>query len=203
MGEHRSRIGAALLASTPVFLAAGATIAATSAAGWKSPYVIGVFVAAVLCLLGSLWAFGVWGALLRRRNPSPRCVKPSQVPPDQRSPRGRLEAHAERGKEILARIDKASEGYAVPFGGLLAQAKAMESEERQATALRSDRDGWMATAMGIVERLAPNLLDEYKTDYVVRTPTVPALGAVFHDLREPLRQRLDGLQRVIDAMEDQ
>lgn len=118
------------------------------------------------------------------------------------TPRGRLEAHAGRGKEILARIDKASEDFSVPLvGGLAAQAKAMESAQRQATVLISDRDGWIATATGLVEQLAPNLLDEYKTDYVVRTPRVTA--GVFHDLREPLRQRLDGLQRVIDAMGDQ
>ena len=120
-------------------------------------------------------------------------------------PRSRLEAHVERGEEILARIDKASEDYPMPFWGrgLIAQAEAMESAQPQATVLRSDRDGWIATATGLVERLAPNLVDEYKIDHVVRTPTVPTLGAVFHDLREPLRQRLDGLQRVIDAMEDQ
>jgi hypothetical protein len=120
-------------------------------------------------------------------------------PPDQRSPRGRLEAHAERGKEILARFDKTLEKYSTSLdrGGLL------DSVQVQGSLLVTERDGWIATATGLVERLAPNLLDEYNTNYVVGVPTVPALGAAFHRLREPLRQRLGGLHRVIDAMEDQ
>jgi hypothetical protein len=156
-----------------------------SVSGFQSP-LIGV----VLMVLAVLWA--AWYLLEGRKQQAASA-----------SPRGRLEAHAGHGKVILARIDKASEDYPAPFWGrgLIAQAEAMESAQPQATVLRGDRDGWIATATGLVERLASNLLDEYKTDYVVRTSRVTA--GVFHDLREPLRQRLDGLQRVIDAMEDQ
>lgn len=57
MGEHRSRIGAALLASVAVFVAAGATTAANNTAGWGNPIVIGLLVFALLCLVGSLIAF--------------------------------------------------------------------------------------------------------------------------------------------------
>jgi hypothetical protein len=125
--------------------------------------------------------------------------------PDQRSRRGRLEAHAERGKEILARVDKALEKYSTSLGGsglLGGVGDVLGSVQVQGSLLVTERDGWIATATGLVERLAPQLLAEYNTDYVVGEPTVPALGAIFHRLREPLRQRLDGLQRVIDAMED-
>lgn len=57
MREHRSQIGAALLASVAVFLAAGATTAATNTAGWANPIVIGLLALALLCLVGSLIAF--------------------------------------------------------------------------------------------------------------------------------------------------
>jgi hypothetical protein len=65
MGEHRSRIGATLLASVAVLVAAGTSTAASNAAGWCSPAVIGLLVAAALCLIGALWTFGAW-AVLRR-----------------------------------------------------------------------------------------------------------------------------------------
>jgi hypothetical protein len=57
MGEHRSRIGAALLASVAVFVAAAASTAATNAAGWCNPIVIGLLAAAFACLVGSVIAF--------------------------------------------------------------------------------------------------------------------------------------------------
>ena len=56
MGEHRSRIGAALLASVAVFVAAAASTAASNAAGWGNPIVIGLLAAALLCLIGSVAA---------------------------------------------------------------------------------------------------------------------------------------------------
>jgi hypothetical protein len=57
MGEHRSQIGAVLLASVAVFGAAGGTTAATNADGWGNPAVFGLFAFALLCLVGSLFAF--------------------------------------------------------------------------------------------------------------------------------------------------
>jgi hypothetical protein len=59
MGEHRSRIGATLLASVAVFGAAAASTAANNAAGWDNPFVIGLLVAAFVCLVGSILTFGV------------------------------------------------------------------------------------------------------------------------------------------------
>jgi hypothetical protein len=57
MGEHRSRIGAALLASVAVFGAAAASTAASNAAGWDDPIVLGLLAFALLCLIGALIAF--------------------------------------------------------------------------------------------------------------------------------------------------
>jgi hypothetical protein len=162
-------------------------VPAAAALGAPRGVWIGMAIAGGLCLAAALAHY----LLVDCKQPAEQC-----------SSRGRLEAHAGRGREILARIDKASEDYPVPFWGrgLIAQAEAMESAQPQATVLISDRDGWIAAATGLVEGLAPNLLDEYKADYAIRTPRVTA--GVFYGLREPLRQRLDGLQRVIDATED-
>jgi hypothetical protein len=57
MGEHRSRIGAALLASVAVFGAAGASTAASNVAGWDDPIVIGLLALALICLIAALVAF--------------------------------------------------------------------------------------------------------------------------------------------------
>ncbi len=57
MGEHRSRIGAALLGSAAVFMAAAASTAASNAAGWCNPIVIGLLASALACLIGSVIAF--------------------------------------------------------------------------------------------------------------------------------------------------
>jgi len=67
MGEHRSRIGAALLGCVAVFAAAGASTVATKTAEWGNPIVIGLLAAAALCLALALWAFvGVGGDVLWR-----------------------------------------------------------------------------------------------------------------------------------------
>jgi hypothetical protein len=57
MREHRPQIGAALLGSVAVFVAAGATTAASNVAGWGNPIVIGLLALALLCLAGALIAF--------------------------------------------------------------------------------------------------------------------------------------------------
>jgi hypothetical protein len=67
MGQHRSRVGATLLGSIAVFVASGAIVAASNAAGWDNAIVIGLLAAGALSLIGSLWAFGVFGGLWRLR----------------------------------------------------------------------------------------------------------------------------------------
>lgn len=46
-----------MLASVAVFGAVGASTAASNAAGWENPFVIGLLAAALLCLIGSVIAF--------------------------------------------------------------------------------------------------------------------------------------------------
>jgi hypothetical protein len=75
------------------------------------------------------------------------------------------------------------------------------SAEIEVTALVMDVNGWIKTAGALVERLAPSLLDEYRTDYGSGASSVLGLGAEFYRLRERLRQRVDGLERTIDAMD--
>lgn len=57
MGEHRSLIGATLLASVAVFAATAASIATSNAAGWGNSAVIGLLVAAGACFVASIVAF--------------------------------------------------------------------------------------------------------------------------------------------------
>lgn len=65
MGEHRSRIGAALLGCVAVFTAAALTPVATDAARLGNPIIIGLLTAATLCLLFAL------GFLCGNSKPSP------------------------------------------------------------------------------------------------------------------------------------
>jgi len=58
VNEHLSRVGAALLGGVVVLVAAGATSALTASGGWSNPVVIGLLIAAALCLVGALWALG-------------------------------------------------------------------------------------------------------------------------------------------------
>jgi len=120
------------------------------------------------------------------------------VPPNGRTPQGRLEAHAERGKALMAQIGETLAKYtASPMAALAAGVSA----EIEVTALVMDVNGWIKTAGALVERLAPSLLDEYRTDYGSGASSVLGLGAEFYRLRERLRQRVDGLERTIDAMD--
>jgi hypothetical protein len=59
MGEHRGHIGGALLTIT------GAALIAAN------PGSAVLLIAAALCFVGALWAFGVWSALLVRLRPQP------------------------------------------------------------------------------------------------------------------------------------
>lgn len=115
----------------------------------------------------------------------------------QRSARGRLEAHEKRGNELLARIDQAmAKGYT----GSLAPDSTFQLEIQR---LGGDMVRWTATAEAWVKELAPHLLDEFHTDYGPGEPVDRSSAAgVFYEMWEPLRQRVDALQRVIDAMED-
>jgi hypothetical protein len=61
MGEHRSRIGVGLLTCAAAFVVGGASTAASNAAGWGNPIVIGLLVVGALCLVGVVWALGVLG----------------------------------------------------------------------------------------------------------------------------------------------
>lgn len=67
----------------------------------------------------------------------------------------------------------------------------------EASQLRDRVRGWIDQATSLVERDAPEWLDEYWTDYTQGAHTVPALGAEFHRLRAELQPRVEGLERVI------
>jgi hypothetical protein len=113
-------------------------------------------------------------------------------------PRRRLEAHAKRGNELLARIDQA---MAMGYTGSLAPDSTLQMEIQR---LAGDMTRWMATAEAWVKELVPHLLDEYQTDYGPgESANRESAAGLFYSLWEPLRQRVDALQRVIDAMEDQ
>lgn len=120
------------------------------------------------------------------------------VPPNAQAPGGRLEAHAERGKALMAQIVQTLTKYTASPTAALA---AGSSAEIEVTVLVADVNGWIKTAEALVERLAPSLLDEYRADCVSGAPSVPALGGEFYRLRDRLGRRVDGLDRVIDSMD--
>jgi hypothetical protein len=72
-------MGGALL--TAVF---GLLIAAATGAedDWSKALTIGMLVLAVICLLGALWAFGGWGAIMGLFRDSPAPVLPRIPSPD-------------------------------------------------------------------------------------------------------------------------
>jgi hypothetical protein len=53
MGEHRSRLGVGLVTCVAACWVGGATTAATNAAGWGNPVVIGLLIAGAFCLVGA------------------------------------------------------------------------------------------------------------------------------------------------------
>ena len=113
-----------------------------------------------------------------------------------KTPRGRLEAHAKRGTALVTRIDETTAKQTSSLSAGMGSAAEIET-----LSLVDEMRRWLATAHDLVKELAPSLLDEYETDRALAWSRGPSsVAEAMFRMWEPLRQRLDGLHRVIDAM---
>jgi hypothetical protein len=99
-----------LLASVAVFVAAAASTAASNAAGWGNPIVIGLLAAALLCLIGSVAAFkptpsgnAKMNRLIRRQF---RSLKRRRARPAMEDDRLAVATYGEEQRELQRRAEQ-------------------------------------------------------------------------------------------------